>query len=130
MLNRRRALALGLAALAAPPAWSASRRPLIVNALGGLSDPNLNLGETSPFLRDGAGLGVDERVLADARAAGLCAVNVTLGYVAGPGDPHLQTLDAIARWDRLIAANPAAVLKVTRVADFARARASRRVGVI
>ena len=58
---------------------------IIVNALGGLENPNLALVKPqgdNPVAMDAVGM--DARTIADARASGLTAVNVTLGYVGGP----------------------------------------------
>lgn len=59
--------------------WSDS---LIVNALGGLDNPNVETGSPDPTgLNPGARkrLRLDERALSDARASGLAAVNWTMG---------------------------------------------------
>ena len=48
---------------------------IVVNALGGLGDPNHPSDRLVPD--------VSPRVLAEAHASGLTAVNVTLGYVSG-----------------------------------------------
>src|SRR3546814_5210498 len=70
---------------AAPFAASAARagltpsRPLIINALGELSDPNFWGEETGELASD--------RVIRDAIASGTSAINLTLGYVSGEEDP-------------------------------------------
>jgi membrane dipeptidase len=133
MINRRETLGLGVAAaLTAGPARSrqAATRPLIVNALGGLSDPNLELGAKSPIRPGGAGLNVDDRVIADAHRAGLCAINVTLGYVSGPDEPHAATLASLDAWDALIAANPKDLTRILHPGDFGRARDEGKIGLI
>src|SRR5262245_6437991 len=76
-------------AAAQPPAKSL---PIIVNALGGLSDPNDGEEEPTPESRRT----LSDRVIADARASGLTAVNVTMGYVAGEEEPFEQTVREIA----------------------------------
>src|ERR1041384_4288839 len=91
-LDRRTLLALGAAALAFPAAAVAQpRRPrdmLIVNALGGFENPNrADVDEDSEMPRR-----IEPRLLADAHASGMDAVNITLGYVAGPMDPFDYTL--------------------------------------
>jgi membrane dipeptidase len=96
---------------------------LIVNALGGLDDPNPGAGE-APDRRIAA------RVIADARAAGLNAVNETIGYVAGDGDPFEQTMRDIALWQARIRGQPADLTHVLAAADIERARRDRRIGVI
>jgi membrane dipeptidase len=123
-MNRRQALTLGAAAFAAP-ACAAAGDPLagrtVVNALGGLND--LNLPEPTRA-------GVTPRILADAHASGVTAVNVTVGYVAGPSEPFQASVAEVAQWDRLIREHPGDLVKVLTTADIARARGERKVGVI
>jgi membrane dipeptidase len=131
MPSRRQFLALGAAALAAgPPAFARPTGPIRVNALGGLYDPNLALGQTGHLRSGGAGIGVDDRAIADARAAGLSAINITLGYVFGPDDPHQVTLKGLDEWDAIVAGSPRDLTRITRAADFARAKAQGKVGLI
>jgi membrane dipeptidase len=122
-MNRRNLLALSAAALAAP-AWAAEPDPIagwtVINALGGIADPN----------HPDEPIGLTPRMLADARASGETAVNITLGYVFGPGDPYAKTLADIQAWDRLTAAHPNDVLKILSVADIVRAKATGRTGLI
>ncbi|HEY5289874.1 MAG TPA: membrane dipeptidase [Caulobacteraceae bacterium] len=104
--------------------------PLIVNALGGLANPNLRLGRASrgPAATDHPD--VDARSIADARASGLSAVNITLGYVAGPADPFDYTETTIGEWDSILRAHPADLLKVNRASDILRAHDEGKIGVI
>lgn len=98
------------------------RDAVIVNALGGLDDPNHP--DTGPAV-------ITPRMLADAHASGEAAVNVTLGYVSGPEkDPYRFTLADVAHWDGLVGAHPADLLKVLSVADIYRARRQHRIGLI
>jgi len=129
MIDRRRLLSA--AALAAAPSRSlaAARRPLIVNALGGLENPNLALArppgaETGSLTPD-----FDARTLADAHASGLSAVNITLGYVFGPEDPYEYSIRTIGAWDRLIREHPRDLVKVDSAADVERAHTEGRIGV-
>ena len=122
-MNRRTLLALAGAAVSRPAAAAAD--PLagltVINALGGLNDPNLPeppRAEMTP------------RILRDARASGTTAVNVTVGFVAGPMEPFQHSVAEVAQWDALIRRHPADLLKVLSVADIARARRERKVGVI
>lgn len=126
-LDRRATLALGAAALAAPSlAATPARDPIagltVINALGGLDNPNDRTERDRPYL--------DARTLRDAHASGETAVNVTLGYVMGKKEPFEQTVRDIAAWDALVEAHPADLLKVRSVADIARAKATKRVGLI
>ena len=111
------------AALAQP---SGKRLPIIVNALGGLSDPNdSDEDPTSESRRT-----LSDRVIADARASGLTAVNVTMGYVAGEEEPFEQTVREIARWEARVRSRPDDLIKVLSAADIVRARRLDRVGII
>ncbi|MES2443216.1 MAG: membrane dipeptidase [Pseudomonadota bacterium] len=95
---------------------------IIVNALGGLDDPN-------PLARrDPSDLG--PRVLAEARASGLTMVNVTLGYVAGPKEPFEASVREIAATDMLIRKSPRDLVKILSVADIRRAKAEGRIGLL
>ena len=117
------ACAAAVAALpaAASPAADASRR-IVVNALGGLGDPNLPGDTLVPQLT--------ARVLKEARASGLTAVNVTLGYVAGGADPFQASVRDIAATDALVRRHPGDVAKVLSAADIRRARDEGRIGLI
>lgn len=137
-IDRRRLLALAAAApvlakaggaLAATGDW---KDAVIVNALGGLDNPNTP--ET-----DGSGLGVagarkrrvlDQRTLKDAHASGVSAINCTLGYVAGPGDPFEATVSDIALYDRMIADYSGDLIKVLSAADILRAKREGKIGLI
>ena len=100
--------------------------PIIVNALGGLSDPNDSDEEETPESRRT----LSDRVIADARASGLTAVNVTMGYVAGEEEPFEQTVREIARWEARLRSRPADLLKVLKATDILRARREDRIGII
>ncbi len=124
-IDRRAFLAMaGAAALPLPAAATETGGPmLIVNALGGLVDPN------PPAGADG-GQAISARILADARASGLHAVNQTIGYVAGDGDPFEQTIRDIATWTARFRNQPADLLHVTAASDIFRARREGRIGVL
>lgn len=131
-MHSRRGLVRLVAAAALVPGAALGRpaRPVRVNALGSLWNPNLSLGPKTPTRPGGEGLEVDDRAIADARAAGLIAINVTVGSAAGFAVTHAATLTSLDHWDGLVAANPLDLMHVTQVADFERARASGRIGVI
>jgi len=131
----RRAVLAGAAALNAAtaiPARAAPRDRLIINGLGDVGDPNLDaLSKVYPGLElNDGGDHFTDRVWSDLRASGLNAVNVTLGYVAGPADPFESTIADIATWNRVVRANPNRLLKVYSGADIVEAKRSGRVGVI
>lgn len=129
MISRRQTLGFA-AALAAGPAFARAEKPIIVNALGGLSNPNLQIGRPAGPAADTAVTDFDARGLRDAKASGLTAVNITLGYVAGPQEPYAYTLKTLDVWDRIIAGNPADLNLVRKAADIGRAGADGKIGVI
>lgn len=139
MIARRRDVlefsVLGAAALSltGPGALAKPGRTdmLIINALGGLEDPNLALTrprDANPVAK--TRLDFDPRVFSDARAAGLNAVNVTLGYVGGPEDPYEYTIRTIAMWDAALHVHADDLLKVWTAGDILKAKADSRIGVI
>ena len=106
----------------------------IINALGVLDNPNRPPAPPEPngagrVYLDGA-RGVDARSLADARSAGLSAVNITLGHVAGSGDPFCETVRDITGWNAFIAQHPGALRRVLGVSDITAASEDGQVGVI
>jgi membrane dipeptidase len=126
-LDRRALLSLSAAALAAPAAAAAApphdplAKLVVINALGGLLDANHP--DAPPFV-------FTPRVLADARASGMTAVNWTLGYVAGPKEPFQDSVADVAALDAAIRQRPRELLKVLTAADILRAKAERKLGVI
>jgi membrane dipeptidase len=124
-LSRRSLLALSAAAAASPAIAAKAADPLagltVINALGGLIDPN------TPDLPR---VVMTKRILADAHASGMTAVNCTFGYVFGPKDPFESTVADVAYWDRLVRENSRDLIKVLTAADIARAKAQKKIGVI
>jgi membrane dipeptidase len=121
-----RRLFLGLAAAtAAAPALAAATDPIagkiVINGLGGLGDPNIPGDVADPF---------SPRVLAEAHASGLTAVNCTLGYVSGKADPFEQSVRDVAEYDALLRRHERDLLKVLTAADIRRAKAERKIGII
>jgi membrane dipeptidase len=131
--DRRTFLAASGAALltAAAPVRPHMREMLIVNALGGLDDPN-NWQEDN----SGAGVGgvtrgpLAPRILADAHASGMDAVNITLGYVAGPMEPFEYSIADIAAWDARLRVHARDLVKILTAADILRAKREKRIGLI
>jgi membrane dipeptidase len=101
------------------------KRMLIIDTLGELSDPNQPEWEAK-----GPDLGVDARAIADAKASGLCALNLTIGYVFGKEDPFEQSVREIGAWDALIRHKPEALLRVFTAGDILQAQAVGKIGVI
>jgi membrane dipeptidase len=109
-----------------PPARNAGvwSDAVIVNALGGLEDPNHDGREDRDEWIHGS------RVMREAFASGLTAVNVTLGYVTGEMEPFEATIRAVASTDAAVRANPTDLLKVYTAADILRAKAEKKIGVV
>jgi membrane dipeptidase len=133
MLDRRQFL--GSAAIAALAASSAARaasprqrfsekayaRAIVIDALGGP-------GDFDPAAPDGGSLSA--RALADAKASGITAVNVTVGSVGnGPGKFE-ETVAGIASAEREIAAHPDVFVKVLSARDLQTAKSTGRMGLI
>lgn len=127
-----------LAATAVLPAHAqraAGMRPrLIINALGEFDDPNPGVRQSAPTqsspIADTQPSEFSARVLRDARASGLTAVNVTLGYVAGDDDPFEYTVRDIAQMDATIRRQAKDVCKILSAAEILRAQAESRIGLI
>ena len=111
---------------AATPA-SRDRHPLIIDALGGIDNMNLPSVRRDDPAFD---FGIDARSLADAKASGLNAFNMTIGYVFGDAAPYEKTLADIKSWNALIQRRSADLLLVRSVADIRRAQNENRIGVI
>lgn len=128
MTIERRAMLAGAAGLAATsllPATAHAAAPdgrkwVIVNALGGLADPNIQ-GAADPF---------SPRVLAEGHASGITAINCTLGYVAGPAEPFEKSVADVAEMDMLLRRYPRDLLKILSAADIRRAKAEKKIGII
>lgn len=141
-LERRAFLTLaGAGAIAAPSmlasasaARSSGAAPgaIIVNALGGLGNPNKR-SDVPPPQAGIAGadrVTIDQRVIDDARASGLTAVNITLGYVAGDMEPFEHSVREIALWEERIRQRPQDLFKIVTAADILRAKRENRIGII
>ena len=134
-IDRRRFLSLAAAGIAAPQLFVAEsfgsanagrwRDAVIVNALGGLENPNPPGSKTAD-----QPVSTDERIVREAHASGLTAVNVTLGYVAGDMEPFEFTVRDIAEMDALIRRNSKDFINVYTAADILRAKSEGRIGII
>lgn len=104
----------------------------IVNALGILDNPNAenSLAAASQLNPSSDQFTIDERTIGDARASGLTAVNITLGYTMGDLEPYEHTLEEIAIWDGFLADHPDDLTHILTAADIDRARADDKIGVI
>ncbi|HMA48198.1 MAG TPA: membrane dipeptidase [Magnetospirillaceae bacterium] len=126
------AAALGAIATSRPARAAARQDRIIINGLGGIEDPNLaTLAKLHPELKlAGTGDVLTDRVWSDLKKSGVSAVNVTLGYVAGPDDPFESTVKDMADTDRKIRANPGKLMKVLTSADILTAKKTGQVGLI
>jgi membrane dipeptidase len=128
-IDRREFVALaGMAGLGAGPALADVKAGdpikdwIVVNALGGLYDPNRPSGSGVPD--------PSPRVLAEAHASGLTMVNVTLGYVSGSADPFEASVRDIAATDRLVQTHPRDLTKILTVADVRCAKVEGKIGLL
>ena len=138
--SRRALLALAAAAPAlasasrafAAPDGAAWKGAVIVNALGGLDNPNAREDGSESAVARGVRRPriLDARTLADAKASGVTAINCTLGYVAGAGDPYEVTIAAIAQYDRMVRDHSGHVTKILTAADILKAKQDGKVGLI
>jgi membrane dipeptidase len=102
----------------------------IVNALGALENPNAATESAGSLLQSSEETILDARAIADAKASGLSAVNITLGYTLGDLPPYPHTLHELDVWDARLAAYPRDLLHVRTAADIRTAHAEGRIGVI
>ncbi|WP_313394301.1 membrane dipeptidase [Sphingobium yanoikuyae] len=127
-LDRRNFMGVSAAMLAASSARAAGvdadpiKDMIVVNALGGLGDPNQPADSLVPQF--------NPRVLAEAHASGLTAVNITIGYVSGSDDPFEQSVREVAETDAQVRANSRDLMKILTAACISRAKAEGKVGLI
>ncbi len=127
-LDRRNFMGVSAAMLAAGSARTAGvdadpiKDMIVINALGGLGDPNQPADSLVPQF--------SPRVLAEAHASGLTAVNITLGYVSGSDDPFEQSVREVAETDAQVRANSRDLMKILTAADIRRAKAEGKIGLI
>ena len=97
-------------------------RAIVIDALGGPggSDPR-NTDPNAPL---------SARDIADIRASGLTAVNVTIGAVGNDPASFEQTMAALSWCEREIDAHPDVFVRVRSGADLQRAKATNRLGII
>lgn len=107
-----------IAAADAPAQWSGYANASVIDALGGPGNAN----------KPGAAL--DAADLADVRASGLTAVNLTVGSVGRYARDYEGAIEGIAHWDSEIAAHPDVLMKFQRSNDLAEAKRSGRLAII
>ncbi len=144
-LTRRHFLQLSslLTALPYLPVLSAAsastvsiEKMMIINGLGGISNQNLwvrtqaakDESMSSSAIRRMRS--IDTRAIRDAHTSGTTAVNATLGYVAGPGDPYEDTVNDVAEWNALIRNYSKDLRKVWTAEDIVQAQQENKIGII
>ena len=130
MWNRRRFIAAAGATALTAPALSGTRgsysissyeSAMVIDALGGPGEFNPAASPDDPW---------SARVVADARASGLTAANLTVNEVGNGPRRFEEAVRDIARIDREIQLHPDTFLKVFSASDLRLAKASRRLGLI
>lgn len=120
MIDRRQFLALSAAAAAAAGLPGAARgEALPAPVIDGLGSPG---GSSDGFLT--------AEEIADVRASGLTAVNVTVSAVGVLTGAFEETVKGIAYWEQELALHPDVLLKIRSAADLQTARDTGRLGLI
>jgi membrane dipeptidase len=96
--------------------WPGYRQAIVIDSLGG------------PVIEGFAPISAAQ--LADVRASGLTAVNLTVSGVGSYTRNYDETIRNIAYWNAQIAAHPDVFLLVRHAADIAEAKRSGRMGLI
>jgi len=109
---------------------------IVINGLGGISNQNLWANGAASADADIATAviartrSLDRRAIDDTHASGTTAINVTLGYVAGPNDPYEYTIDEIAYWNAQIRKYSNDMIEVWSADDILRAKHEEKIGII
>lgn len=107
---------------------------LMVNMQASLANPNVALEAAKrgdlKSIPAGATARIDTRALGDLARSGLSAVCVTVGHVAGPGDPVAKTHLELQDWAAFLAAHSEDVQLLASASDLTAARSHGRPGVI
>lgn len=106
----------GAAAIFAPASYAGAT---VIDALGGPGEPDAK--PDTPL---------SAKALADVRASGLTAVNLTVSGVGSYAKDYDTTMRNIGYWNAQIAAHAGALLMVRSAADIAEAKRSKRLGLI
>ena len=99
--------------------WSPYNAAMVVDALG--APGSTSFGSRVPLTASD---------LADVKASGLTALNVTVSGVGSYAKDFEETLRNIAFWEEQVAAHPDALMKVIRSGDLDEAKKSGRLGLI
>ena len=101
--------------------WNGYNSAVVIDGLGGPGNANGPRGDR---------IKLTSNDLADVRASGVTAVNLTVSSVGSYAKDFEETLANIAFYDGEIAAHPEVLLKVKSAADLTTAKQSGRLGVI
>lgn len=124
------ASAAGAAGKALAPA--AGNDPLFINSLGtlfGFDAPPPPPG-SKPLIVESRPEMVTDSAVHDTLAAGISAVNVTVGHVAGDIDPFEHSVADIGRWNRILRQRSDQLIHVLAADDILRAKREGKLGVI
>ncbi len=99
-----------------PPRWPGYEKALVIDFLA----------SPGPFNTSERFTTLSPEMVANARASGITAVNLTVG---GAGTVE-ENFGRIAMWEREIAAHPEALMQVRSVADLQAAKAQKKLGLI
>jgi membrane dipeptidase len=103
---------------AAASTWAHYSGATVIDALGGPGSANK------------PGKPLDAADLADVRASGVTAVNMTVGSVGSYARDYDAAIEQIAHWDGEIAAHPDVLMPFRDARDFAQAKRSGRLAII
>src|SRR5262245_19777578 len=107
------ALLAGAAQAQPTPRNATYRRAIVIDALGGPGGTNPSAEPNAPLL---------PQDIADTRASGVTAVNLTVSAVGNDPSAFDETLKSIAWAEREIAAHPDVLMKITSGAELRRAK--------
>ncbi len=111
-------LPAAVAAATPQPKWRDYSKLTVIDALGGPGSANK------------PGKALDAADLADVRASGVTAVNLTVSGVGSYVRDYDSTIEQIGHWDAEIAAHPDVLMKFNDARDFAAAKGSGRLAII
>lgn len=114
-------------AIPGPAGATSIRDMLVINALGGLGNPNVKPADGASRAEK---LRIDQRALDDARRSGLHVVNSTIGWVAGPEEPFEFSVRETASTLLQIRNQPRDLSLILTAGDIERARAEGKIGII
>lgn len=127
MISTRRQILAGALGLTASAAFAAPFDPkaydaaIVIDGLGAFDDPD---GKESD------GFSLSQRAVAQMRASGLTAVQLTVGDVGNAPTNWDTTIANIGFFNRLIAANPQVLSLASSAADIRAAKTARRLAFV